>query len=58
MPVKIDMEMPKACKDCTLSRYDEYLGFICGPTEKHIKLKEYWRLSGRPSWCPLQEVKE
>lgn len=60
MNVKVEMEMPKRCYDCKFFNhfysfvwekdFDECLFekslIMCDPEE------------GKPSWCPLQEIKE
>ena len=50
--IQIDMEMPKDCSECKL-RIDE-------PPKSYCALTYSYQLLGneRPSWCPLQEVKE
>lgn len=52
MAVKIEMEMPKNCDECKL-RIDE-------PPHSYCALTNSWPSidNTRPSWCPLQEVKE
>lgn len=57
MTIKIDMEMPKSCRECKLYKflYKEFWPRpieVCCFTEKEISETE------RPNTCPLQEVKE
>jgi hypothetical protein len=56
MTVKIvEMEMPKSCYVCWfLERTDQHTHF-CYLTRVCLDDKYYCK---RPSWCPLQEVKE
>ena len=63
MAVKIDMEMPKSCYSCRFCEADnELLRAYCYAKFKHpftIALtKDISEFKQRPSWCPLQEVKE
>lgn len=56
MTVKIvGMEMPKSCDKCRFvwpKRYD-----VCCLADKEHKTIQRKEID-RPSWCPLQEVKE
>lgn len=56
MSVKIvGMEMPKSCDKCRFvwpKRYD-----VCCLADKEHKIIQQKEID-RPSWCPLQEVKE
>ena len=55
MTVKINMEMPKSCDKCRFvwpKRYD-----VCCLADKEHKIIQQKEID-RPSWCPLQEVKE
>ena len=52
MAVKIEMDMPKSCSSCRFRWFG-----MCAATDnaKGIFKQNPKR---RPSWCPLQEVKE
>lgn len=52
--VMLEMEMPRSCFKCFAYKVDLPFSF-CRIRKKDIRLNEYKR---RPSWCPLQEVKE
>lgn len=61
--VMIDMEMPCCCAECKLNYYSHWAGtHRCVITQEKcdFKIPEPLIVSGfkRPSWCPLQEVKE
>lgn len=54
MTVKIEMGMPTACMFCPMNRLGRHaIKPFCVLTNRPIKDEE-----NRPSWCPLQEVKE
>lgn len=58
--IKIDMEMPKSCKECRF-RISSYISYCIAkePVFRPIPFEEERaKLNNRPSWCPLQEVKE
>lgn len=59
MSVKITgMEMPKSCSECRGMRVSPH-NFLCFfADERAIKVIRETDLQKRPSWCPLQEVKE
>lgn len=58
MTVKIDIEMPKSCSECRGMRVSAH-NFLCFlADERAVKVIEEKDLRKRPSWCPLQEVKE
>lgn len=53
------MEMPRTCIDCPCARAaivchkdKNYIDFICQNTSKRAYKTK------RPSWCPLQDVKQ
>ena len=59
MAVKIEMDMPKNCRECRFCRYDNkyeeyYCYAILVPIDITEKVYEYIR----QTHCPLQEVKE
>lgn len=59
--VKIDMKMPKSCKECKLvytHRYDEHRHLCCliAPSTRDSEITGYTK--NRHHRCPLQEVKE
>lgn len=52
--VMINMEMPKSCGECRFYFDDNRMGVnYCALTAE-----ETYYHAERPSWCPLQEVKE
>ena len=74
MTVKIDMEMPKSCLECKFKElFHDKMVFIKQNIKgvecqniinsgghyicrlENAEIKKEWE---RPSWCPLQEVKE
>lgn len=58
--IKIYMEIPKSYKECRfcISSYISYC-IAKEPVFRPIPfVEERARLNNRPSWCPLQEVKE
>ena len=57
MPVKINMEMPTSCAKCKFGRLERDPD---NPRWFCISEYKYYRIfpTKRPSWCPLQEVKE
>lgn len=52
MSVKIEMEMPNYCSECKFCIYEPPHPY-CALTNSQTSLD-----NTRPSWCPLQEVKE
>lgn len=58
MSVKITgMEMPKSCIECRF-RLATYISFCVAKAFPISFEEERAKLNNRPSWCPLQEVKE
>ena len=55
MTVKIDMEMPKSCRECRALVVGKYCVLANPILITPIKDEDWYN---RPSWCPLQEVKE
>lgn len=60
MSVKIEMEMPKSCHKCKFFSHSYSFVFENDIDECLIEksLIMFDPEKGRPSWCPLQEVKE
>ena len=58
MAVRIDMDMPKSCKECLLKRkiYGETI--ICSLTFKTINTFVHTRTFCRHPKCPIKEIKE
>lgn len=52
--VMLEMEMPKSCAECFSYNVNLIFSF-CKLSKRDIRGDEY---KTRPSWCPLQEVKE
>ena len=59
MTVKIEgMEMPRYCAGCKLNFYDRaFKKYVCLPADSTLTDEEFYAET-RPSWCPLQGVKE
>lgn len=55
MTVKIDMEMPKSCHNCNFLYPKGYKVCCIATSSKKIITED---VQNKPSWCPLQEVKE
>lgn len=57
MTVKINMDMPKTCASCQLSKFvnmiDDSKKWFCIVEEKYSPILP----TRRPSWCPLKEDK-
>ena len=60
MTVKImNMEMPKSCKVCRFAVSDEDDILFCHAEGRPVTFaEERYVFKNKPSWCPLQEVKE
>ena len=58
--VKIEMEMPKRCYDCKF--YNHSYSFVWGTDLDECLLEKSLIMcdpeESKPTWCPLQEVKE
>ena len=61
--VKIDIEMPKSCKECYLHKWsDSFNSLICLPLIasgeedlSKIKIIDFYKADLMPEWCPLKE---
>ena len=53
MVVKIEMDMPKSCRGCR-----GLFGFWCLLKRQEPTIIRNEHFTKKPSWCPLQEVKE
>lgn len=52
--IQIDLEMPDNCFDCPL--WDGYTGICPADRLKRYPDEEIQTFTGKPNWCPLQEV--
>jgi hypothetical protein len=60
MAVKIDMDISKSCYGCKF--FNRSYSFVFGTDVDECVIEESLIMfdpkEGRPSWCPLQEIKE
>lgn len=56
MKAKLVIDMPSNCDDCPLAKYlAKFMVWYCGATPMS---RELAKISDKPEWCPLEEVKE
>ena len=59
MAIKIEMDMPKSCRECRFCRYDcMYKEYYCYATLIPFDVTESVYEHIRRTQCPLQEIKE